>query len=187
MTRIDMGRGAWALVVAALVAAAPASALVRLGAGATGGFAFPSAAFDHDAKSNVGAGVRVYGNAFYWLTLDAAADFYLPFNAESDSGVGETRLTTYRAGFIYKVHMGVFMPFVAVSYAHFDQRIRREDYWEDVAAPGFYVAPGLEYFFTERFSAWGALAYERAFDDARKDDRDTQFVKLDFGVNYSFW
>lgn len=174
-------------VAVATLAASAASGLVRFGAGATGGFAFPSAAFDSDAKSNLGAGVRVYGNAFHWLTLDAAADLYLPFSAESDSGVGETRLTTYRAGFIYKVHMGVFKPFLAVSYAQFDQRIRREEGWEDVSAPGFYVAPGLEYFFTERFSAWGVLAYERAFDDARTDGRDTQFVKLDFGVNYSFW
>jgi len=180
-------RIAVAVAVATLAAASAASALVRLGAGATGGFAFPAAAFDADAKSNLGAGARVYGNVFHWLTLDAAADFYLPFSAESDSGVGETRLTTYRAGFIYKVHMGVFMPFLALSYAQFDESIRREDGWEKVTAPGFYLAPGLEYFFTERFSAWGALAYERAFDGARKDGRDTQLVKLDFGVNYSFW
>lgn len=187
MTRIDMRRGVRALVVAALVAAAPAGALVRFGAGATGGFAFPASAFDHDAKSNLGAGARFYGNVFHWLTLDAAVDLYLPFSPESDSGVGETRLTTYRAGFIYKVHMGVFMPFAAFSFAQFEQSIRREDGWEDVSSPGFYVAPGLEYFFTERFSAWGALAYERAFDGARRDGRDTQLVKLDFGVNYSFW
>jgi len=187
MTRIDVRRGAWALAVAATIAAAPAGALVRAGAGATAGFAFPAAAFDHDAKSSPGAGVRVYGNLFHWLTLEACADLHLPFNAESDTGVGETHLRAYRAGLIYKVHMGVFMPFCAAGYGLFDERIRREDEWEDVTAHGFYVEPGLEYFFTERFSAWGALAYERAFDGARNGDRDTQLIKLDFGVNYSFW
>jgi len=187
MTRIDMRRGAYAFVVAALAAAAPAAALVRLGAGASGGFGFPAAAFDAEAKSTLSAGAHLYGNLFHWLTVDAAADFYLPFDAESDTGVGETHLATYRVGLIYKVHMGVFKPFVAGGYVFFDERIRREDGWEDVTAPGFYVAPGLEYYFTERFSAWGAMAYERAFDGARNESRDTQLVKLDFGVNYYYW
>lgn len=187
MTRIDMRRGAYAFVVAALAAAAPAAAMVRLGAGAAGGFGFPAAAFDAEAKSTLSAGVHVYGNLFHWLTVDAAVDFYLPFDAESDTGVGETHLATYRVGLIYKVHMGVFKPFVTGGYVFFDERIRREDEWEDVTGPGFYVAPGLEYYFTERFSAWGAFAYERAFDGARNEGRDTQLIKLDFGVNYYYW
>jgi hypothetical protein len=176
------------LVAAGALAAAPAaSALVRLGAGASAGFAFPSAAFDNDAKAAPAGGVRLYGNLFHWLTLEAGADLHLPFEAESDTGVGETRMMTYKAGFIYKVYMGVFMPFAAFGYAVFDERIKRENGWEDVAGQGFYVGPGLEYYFTERFSAFGILAYNRAFDNARVDDRDTQYVKLDFGLNYYYW
>jgi hypothetical protein len=181
---------AFGLILAAgmaLAAAAPAAALVRLGAGASAGFAFPAAAFDHDAKSAPGAGLHLYGNLFHWLALDAGADLYLPFDAESDTGVGETHLATYRAGLTYKVNMGVFMPFLAAGYGFFDERIRREAEWEDVTAQGFYVAPGLEYYFTERFAAWGALDYTRVLDGARKEGRDTQLVKLDFGVIYYYW
>jgi hypothetical protein len=161
--------------------------LVRLGAGATAGFGFPAAAFDNDAKSAPSAGLRLYVNAFHWLAIEGAADLYLPFAAESDTGRGETRLRAYRAGAVYKIHMGVFMPFLAAGYAHFDQRLRRDGGWEELTAPGFYVAPGLEYFLSERFSATGALAYGRAFDDARSEGRDTQLVKLEFGINYSYW
>lgn len=176
-----------AAVVVTLAAAAPASAIVRLGAGAAMGFAFPAAAFDHDAKAAPGGSVRLYGNVFHWLTLEAGADLYLPFDAESDTGVGETRITAYKAGFIYKVFIGVFMPFAAAGYAVFDERIKRDKEWEDVASHGFYLGPGLEYFFTERFSAFGMLGYNRTFDNARTSDRDSQYVKLDFGLNYYFW
>lgn len=187
MTTKHALRLAGAAAAVTLAAAAAASALVRLGAGASAGFAFPAAAFDHDAKSAPAASVHLYGNLFHWLTLEAGADLYLPFGAESDAGVGETRMTAYKAGLIYKVHMGVFMPFVAGGYALFDERIKRENAWEDVAAHGFYVAPGLEYYFTERFSAFGMLGYDRTFDNARPSDRDTQYVKLDFGLNYYYW
>jgi hypothetical protein len=187
MITLNLRGIARATLAAALVAAAPAGALVRLGAGAAAGFGFPAAAFDNDAKSAPGAGLRLYVNIFHWLTLDGGADFYLPFAAESDTGRGETRLAAYRAGAVYKIHMGVFMPFLAAGYAEFDQRLRRDGWWEDVAAPGFYLAPGLEYFLSERFSATGALAYQRAFDGARSEGRDTQLVKLEFGVNYSYW
>jgi predicted porin len=180
-------RLAHAAVFATLAVTTAASAIVRLGAGASAGFAFPAAAFDHDAKSAPAAGVHLYGNLFYWLTVDAAVDLYLPFGSERDTGVGETRMTTYKAGVIYKVHMGVFMPFLAGGYAFFDERIKRENEWEDVAAHGFYLAPGLEYYFTERFSAFGALGYNRTFDNARPSDRDTQYIKLDFGLNYYLW
>jgi predicted porin len=180
-------RLATAAAAVTLAAAAAASALVRLGAGASAGFAFPSAAFDHDAKAAPAAGVRLYGNLFHWLTLEGGADLHLPFEAESDTGVGETRMTTYKVGLIYKVHMGVFMPFAALGYAVFDERIKREEEWEDVAGHGFYLAPGLEYYFTERFSAFGMLGYNRSFDNARADDRDTQYVKLDFGLDYYYW
>jgi hypothetical protein len=180
-------RLAFLVAAVTLAAAAAASALVRLGAGASAGFAFPSAAFDNDAKATPAGGVRLYGNLFHWLTLEGGADLHLPFEAESDTGTGETRMMTYKAGLIYKVHMGVFMPFAAFGYAVFDERIKRESAWEDVAGQGFYVGPGLEYYFTERFSAFGILAYNRAFDNARVDDRDTQYVKLDFGLNYYYW
>jgi hypothetical protein len=176
-----------AAVVVTLAAAASANALVRLGAGASAGFAFPAAAFDHDAKAAPGAGVRLYGNLFHWLTLEGGADLYLPFGAERGDGVGETRITAYKVGLIYKVFMGVFMPFAAGGYAVFDERIKRDAGWEDVASHGFYVAPGLEYFFTERFSAFGMLGYNRTFDNARTSERDSQYVKLDFGLNYYFW
>ncbi|HUV87807.1 MAG TPA: outer membrane beta-barrel protein [bacterium] len=176
-----------AAAVAILVAAAAAGALVRLGAGASAGFAFPAGAFDHDAKAAPGGSVRLYGNLFHWLTLEGGADLYLPFDAERDDGVGETHMTSYKVGLIYKVHMGVFMPFVAGGYAVFDERIKREKGWEDVASHGFYVGPGLEYYFTERFSAFGMLGYNRTFDNARTSDRDTQYVKLDFGLNYYYW
>jgi hypothetical protein len=49
------------------------------------------------------------------------------------------------------------------------------------------VGAGLEYYFSERFAARGMLGYDRAFDGGRTDGRDTQFVKLDFGVTYFFW
>ncbi len=177
----------FAAVVVTLAAAAAASAIVRLGAGASAGFAFPAAAFDHDAKAAPGGSVRLYGNLFHWLTLEGGADLYLPFGAESRAGVGETHLTAYKVGLIYKIHMGVFMPFAAAGYAVFDERIKRDREWEDVASHGFYIAPGLEYFFRERFSAFGMLGYNRTFDDARTSDRDSQYVKLDFGLNYYFW
>jgi hypothetical protein len=180
-------RLACATVALALAGALPSSALVRLGAGASGGFAFPSAAFDHDAKAAPAASVRLYGNVFHWLTLEGGADFHLPFDSERDTGVGETRMVAYKVGLIYKVHMGVFMPFAAGGYAVFDERIRREEGWEDVAGHGFYVGPGLEYYFTERFSAFGMFAYNRTFDDARASERDTQYLKLDFGLNYYYW
>jgi hypothetical protein len=177
------------LAVAALTVAtaAAAGALVRLGVGASAAFGFPSSAFDHDAKAAPGGSVRLYGNLFHWLTLEGGADFYLPFDAERDDGVGETRLTAYKVGFIYKVFIGVFMPFAAGGYAVFDERIKREKEWEDVASHGFYVGPGMEYYFTERFSAFGMLGYNRTFDNARTNDRDTQYVKLDFGLNYYYW
>ncbi len=177
------------LAAAALTVAtaAAAGALVRLGVGASAAFAFPSSAFDHDAKAAPGGGVRLYGNLFHWLTLEGGADFHLPFDAERDDGVGETRLTAYKVGFIYKVHMGVFMPFAALGYAVFDERIKRDKEWEDVAGHGFYVGPGMEYYFTERFSAFGMLGYNRTFDNARTNGRDTQYVRLDFGLNYYYW
>jgi hypothetical protein len=169
-------------------AAAPAGALVRVGAGASGSFVFPSAAFDHDAKSTPGGSLRLYVNAFHWLTFDAGLDVHLPFSAESDTGRGETRLRCYKAGLIYKVHMGIFKPYLSLGYLMIDQRIRRDDGWDDVSAPGFYVGPGLEYYFTERFSANGMMGYNRAFDGARRDEgRDTQYIRVDFGVNYTFW
>jgi hypothetical protein len=169
-------------------AAAPAGALVRVGGGASGSFVFPSAAFDHDAKSTPGGSLRLYVNAFHWLTFDAGLDVHLPFSAESDTGVGETRLRCYKAGLIYKVHMGIFKPYLSLGYLMIDQRIRRDDGWDDVSAPGFYVGPGLEYYFTERFSANGMMGYNRAFDGARRDEgRDTQYIRVDFGVNYTFW
>jgi hypothetical protein len=31
------------------------------------------------------------------------------------------------------------------------------------------------------------FGYNRTFDDARADDRDTQYLKLDFGINYYYW
>jgi len=176
-----------AAIAIVLAAAAPANAIVRLGAGAAMGFAFPSSAFDHDAKAAPGGSVRLYGNLFHWLTLEGGADFYLPFAAESDAGVGETRIMAYKVGFTYKVFMGVFMPFATAGYAVFDERIKREKEWEDVATHGFYLGPGLEYYFSERFSAFGMLGYNRTFDDARADDRDTQYLKLDFGINCYYW
>ncbi len=187
MTAKTVLKIALAAAALTLAAAAGANALVRLGAGASAGFAFPAAAFDQDAKSAPGGAVRLYGNLFHWLTLEGGADFHLPFGAESDTGVGETRVTAYKAGLIYKINMGVFMPFIAGGYAVFDERIKRENEWEDVAAQGFYLAPGLEYYFTERFSAFGMLGYNRTFDGARASDRDTQYVKLDFGLNYYYW
>jgi hypothetical protein len=176
-----------AAVAIALTGALPARALVRLGAGASAGFAFPAGAFDHDAKAAPAAGVRLYANLFHWLTLEGGADLHLPFGSERDTGVGETRMTAYKVGLIYKVNMGVFMPFAAGGYAVFDERIKRENEWEDVAGHGFYVAPGLEYYFTERFSAFGMLGYDRTFDGARASERDTQYLKLDFGLNYYYW
>jgi hypothetical protein len=180
-------RPACAIIAVALTGALPARALVRLGAGASAGFAFPSAAFDHDAKASPGGSVRLYANLFHWLTLEGGADLYVPFGSERDTGVGETRMTAYKVGLIYKVNMGVFMPFAAGGYAVFDERIKRENEWEDVAGHGFYVAPGLEYYFTERFSAFGMLGYNRTFDGARASERDTQYLKLDFGINYYYW
>jgi len=174
-------------VVASLLAAAPAAALVRLGGGGAVGFAFPSAGFDHDVKSAPAGGVRLYGNFFHWLAAEVGADFYTPFSSERASRVGETRLITYNVGFLYRVHMGVFMPFAAAGYTYYDERVRYEEGWEDVAAPGFYVGPGLEYYFSERFAARGMFAYDRAFDGGRTDGRDTQFVKLEFGVVYFPW
>jgi hypothetical protein len=170
-----------------LMAATAASGIVRLGVGGEAGFAFPSSAFDHDAKAAPGAGFRLYGNLFHWLTLEAGADVHLPFGAERSSGEGETRLTAYKAGLIYKIHMGVFMPFVAGGYALFDERIKRDPEWEDVTSQGFYIAPGLEYYFTERFSAFGSLGYNRTFDNARPSERDSQYIKLDFGLVYYYW
>jgi hypothetical protein len=187
MTTKSVLRFALAAAAITLVAAAGANALVRLGAGASAGFAFPSAAFDHDAKAAPGGSVRLYGNLFHWLTFEGGADFYVPFGAERDDGVGETRMTAYKVGLIYKVYMGVFMPFAVGGYAVFDERIRRDEGWEDVAGQGFYVAPGLEYYFTERFSAFGMLGYNRTFDNARGEGRDTQYLKLDFGLNYYYW
>lgn len=187
MTTKSAFRFILAVAALTLATAAAASALVRLGAGASAGFAFPSSAFDHDAKAAPGGSVRLYGNLFHWLTLEGGADLYLPFDAERDNGVGETRLTAYKVGFIYKVFIGVFMPFAAGGYAVFDERIKREKEWEDVASHGFYVGPGMEYYFTERFSAFGMLGYNRTFDNARTNGRDTQYVKLDFGLNYYYW
>ncbi|NIT36258.1 MAG: hypothetical protein GTN49_07135 [candidate division Zixibacteria bacterium] len=183
-TAIRIASTAAAVTLAAAVAA---NALVRLGAGVSGGFAFPVAAFDHDVKAAPAASVRLYGNLFHWLTLEGGADLSLPFGAEREDGVGETRMVAYKVGLIYKVHMGVFMPFAAGGYAVFDERVRRESGWEDVAGQGFYVAPGLEYYFTERFAAFGMLGYNRTFDNARASERDTQYVKLDFGLNYYYW
>jgi len=172
------------VLLAVVLAVAPAAALVRFGVGGGAGFAFPVAAFDAEAKTAPAAAVRVYGNLFHWLTLEAGADYHLPHGAESDTGDGETRLVSFRAGLIYKVDMGVFKPYLAGGPAFFAERIRHGDGWDDYDATGFYVTPGLEYYFDEPFLAWGAFGYNRIFDGARGGGRDSQYVKLDFGVAY---
>lgn len=177
----------FAAVFFTALSAAPASALVRLGAGATAGFALPAAAFDNDAKSSPEGSARLYGNLFHWLTVEVGGDFHLPHDAESKTGLGATRLYVLKAGLVYKVDVGVFKPLVAFGFGQFTERIKRANGWERLTAPGFYVTPGMEYYFTERFAAEGTLGYNRPFDDARKGGRDTQYVQIDFGVQYYFW
>jgi len=171
----------------AAAAATPAAALVRLGVGASSGFALPLASFDNAAKSSPQGSVRFYGNLFHWLTAEIGADFHLSHGAESDSGIGETHLYSYKAGLAYKLDMGVFKPYVEGGWAQFNERIKREYRWEDITAQGFFVGPGLEYYFSERFAALGAFCYHHSFDDAWASGRDTQYLKLDFGLTYYFW
>jgi len=179
-------RLASAAAVGAAIAAGPAGALVRLGVGGAAGFALPVAAFDNDAKTAPVGAVRLYGNLFHWLTADVGADYHLSHGAESDTGIGETRLVSYRAGLSYKIYMGVFKPYLAAGWALYDERVKREDAWEDITASGFYVGPGLEYYLSERFLTWGTLEYDRIFAGAR-DGRDSQFIRLNFGVAYFYW
>ena len=172
------------LTLAAL-AVAPAAALVRLGGGVAAGFAFPVSQFDNDAKTAPAGAARLYLNVFHWLSLEAGGDFDLKHAAEGKQGWGETRgLWDYRAGLIYKVDMGVVKPFVAGGGALYHEKVRLEKGWKSFEQPGFYVGPGIEYYFDEPFLAFGSFQYNRIFDDARKDLRDTQFLKLDFGLAY---
>jgi len=176
------------IIVALSVAlAAPAGALVRLGAGVDLGFALPAAQFDNEAKSAPAASVRLYGNLFHWLTAEAGADVDLTHGAESKTGFGETRLSAYKAGLVYKIDMGVFKPFLAGGWASFQEKIKYEEGWRRVTGQGFYLGPGLEYYISERLAALGMMGYNRAFDAARQGGRDTQLVRLDFGLDYYFW
>jgi hypothetical protein len=179
-----MNRFVKTLILASTFAALPAVALVRLGGGAAAGFAFPMTQFDAEAKTAPAAAARVYFNFFHWLSLEAGADFHLKHGAEGENGQYQTKLWSYRAGLVYKVDMGVFKPYVGGGPVLFNERIRVGGSWEVVEKPGMYVGPGLEYYFDEAFLAFGALQYNRAFDDARQKGRDTQYIKLDFGLAY---
>jgi hypothetical protein len=184
----------WAMVLAAgaLIAAVPAAALKRVGAGGAIGFALPAADFDNDAKTAPIVAGRVSLQLFHWLALEGGADYHLNHNTENENtGLGATRLFAYRAGLAYKIDMGVFKPYVAAGAAYFHERIykahRPMNEWVDYDKPGCYIGPGLEYYFDEPFLAWGTLSYGRIFDGARADDHDTQFIQLEFGLTYYFF
>jgi len=184
----------WVFVIAAfaLVAAVPGAALRRVGAGGAIGFAFPAAAFDNDAKTAPIVTAKLSCQLFHWLAFEGGADYHLNHNTENkNTGLGATRIFAYRAGLAYKVDMGVFKPYLAAGAAYYRERIyervRETDEWVDYNKPGFYVGPGLEYYFDEPFLAWGTLAYDRIFDGARAEDRDTQFIQLEFGLTYYFF
>ncbi len=179
-----MSRYVITLTLAATFAALPSGALVRLGVAAAAGFAFPVAQFDNEVKTAPSFAGRVYVNGFDWLALELGADYHLKHGPESDAGVGETRLWDYRAGLLYKVDMGVFKPYLGGGAAMFKERIKRATGWASLEKPGFYLGPGIEYYFDEPFLAFGSFQYNRALDAGREQGRDTQFIKLDFGVAY---
>lgn len=183
-----IAKGILLLAVLALAAAAPAAALKRVGAGGGIGFAFPASDFDNDAKTAPIAMARFSGQLFHWLGLEAGFDYHLDHTSENkNTGLGATRLMAYRAGLSYKIDMGVFKPYLAGGAAYFREEIREADGWTAYDKPGFYVGPGLEYYFDEPFLAWGTLAYDRIFDKARAGGAGTQFVQLEFGLMYYFF